>query len=751
MVLNKDELMVQKQVWLITGISYLRSCFSEIKMSRDELCIQHVQYDWTMIDPGGVDPVHTYNILKDNFGSSPVRPAGGDEYSVHEFKLDIHFEPLRITFGNGVSWMRRIPLDSDKNVDLLSICNSAAPFKVKIVSVGSDTFDIIIEQNHMQLKLCFHPCKRLIISSGDISDVDGLYALAKYANTGADVLFVMNYPAYVGTGPDNDVGILSPGEGYEYGVESYLAAFDGGFDASGKKTEKYLKYKELVDEKYADIVDISSRVKQMFTDLAFKMVSDIWCDVNVSGKGKLFFCVGGVNSFNPFAKSSLKNEMYVYSDYFESIKALPSCKEGVLFDDSGCECGMSISNYVGDHRDIYIDFNGSMAFLDRNWINALNACKNVIRGAFVMGGVFSYAEPCTLPRIEGVLNRFSCATMNQLYHPERTALFFRTMQALGVILFVVSNNAVGTQETFEDPEKKKKTDIGWERFFDMNLKTGNFLSSLDGSDSILKSLARVYYNSKYNPPRRAFDFYTAVALVARMSALDIGEDEFLFFDNKFGIALISGKRTWREAVADYSEHIDTSVRPNDIPFIMAKKMNLSLELMTLNSDVMCDNPISIRNIAFNDTVGAPLRVSVVRRFKIQDVGCWQILSNPRYVDLFKRLTDHDLNTVETISLTVVLRESLDRVSVQFKNGLKLNSDIPVDPGGSGSGISYTADWREFIKYYDESHQISIARFKSFYSDSCELELESKGNLVEMVALGGDNFSPVKTVTVSFKL
>ncbi len=39
--------------------------------------------------------------------------------------------------------------------------------------------------------------KNLIISSGDISDVDGFYALACYAKTGSDVLFVMNYPAYV--------------------------------------------------------------------------------------------------------------------------------------------------------------------------------------------------------------------------------------------------------------------------------------------------------------------------------------------------------------------------------------------------------------------------------------------------------------------------------------------------------------------------------------------------------------------------
>ncbi len=34
--------------------------------------------------------------------------------------------------------------------------------------------------------------------SGIVSDVDGFLALAEYAKTGSDVLFIMNYPAYVG-------------------------------------------------------------------------------------------------------------------------------------------------------------------------------------------------------------------------------------------------------------------------------------------------------------------------------------------------------------------------------------------------------------------------------------------------------------------------------------------------------------------------------------------------------------------------
>jgi hypothetical protein len=94
--------------------------------------------------------------------------------------------------------------------------------------------------------------RTLIISSGDISDVDGFFALAEYSKvflnaacaalcclnlnestcprplsafdsvfcppkTGADVFFVMNYPAYVGEeNKDDSYHIHQPGLGYKY-------------------------------------------------------------------------------------------------------------------------------------------------------------------------------------------------------------------------------------------------------------------------------------------------------------------------------------------------------------------------------------------------------------------------------------------------------------------------------------------------------------------------------------------------------
>ena len=67
--------------------------------------------------------------------------------------------------------------------------------------------------------------RKLIISTGDVSDIDGLLALAEYARTGSDVLFITNYPAYVGV-EENDVDASyaesNPGLGYRYSAKEVL-------------------------------------------------------------------------------------------------------------------------------------------------------------------------------------------------------------------------------------------------------------------------------------------------------------------------------------------------------------------------------------------------------------------------------------------------------------------------------------------------------------------------------------------------
>jgi hypothetical protein len=64
------------------------------------------------------------------------------------------------------------------------------------------------------------PDRDLVVSSG------GFLALAEYGKAGADVLVVVNYPAYVGIGEDQDEGgyaAANPGLGYRYSAGQVLA------------------------------------------------------------------------------------------------------------------------------------------------------------------------------------------------------------------------------------------------------------------------------------------------------------------------------------------------------------------------------------------------------------------------------------------------------------------------------------------------------------------------------------------------
>jgi len=147
---------------------------------------------------------------------------------------------------------------------------------------------------------------------------------------------------------------------------------------------------------------------------------------------------------------------------------------------------------------------------------------------------------------------------------------------------------------------------------------------------------------------------------------------------------------------------------------------------------------SVKNVRQND-----------RTFVIRDIDCYAIERDPLYVTQFADMTGNNLLEVSSITLTVVFSSHLREVSIEFGNGLKLYADILTRATGRSRGISYTDDWREFIKYYDESNTTLEARFKSYVSDRCELELKSTGNFVNMNAEGGNAFHPVKLVVASF--
>ena len=388
----------------------------------------------------------------------------------------------------------------------------------------------------------------LIITTGDVSDIDGFLALAEYSKTGSDVMFIMNYPAYIAV---NEAAVdlaydeSNPGLGFKYNAKVVL----------GRK-EKFPVpdgYNVFLEKYRLGNNDDNEVMKSALTDLAFEMAVGIWKEGPAS-RGQLYFCVGGINSINPFSESAIKNEVMVYHSLIEPRDSPLTTKQGLTYDQEGDLCHVDFKKYA----EIYMDFNGSLAFWDDSWFHKLSDSCVVqkIRGVFIMGGVLSDKDPVTMPSIPKVLNRFSSATMNQLYHPQNAADFFSFLQLYKIPSYVVTNNAVGDITTFKDDEKTK-TFAGVELFLKSNGLTGNFLGRL----------AQAHYESVFNPPRKPFDYYTAFALTSamgdKMERLRTSDSKMFYYSNVYGISVVSSHDTWQAARDEYVSHINTRPTTDD--------------------------------------------------------------------------------------------------------------------------------------------------------------------------------------------
>jgi hypothetical protein len=220
-----------------------------------------------------------------------------------------------------------------------------------------------------------------------------------------------------------------------------------------------------------------------------------------------------------------------------------------------------------------------MAFFNDEWKKTLNDINEKIKTCFIMGGVYSDKAPKTMPSIPGVINRFSCATMNQLYHPQRTQQFFDFLDQNMIKTFVVSNNAV--HDLAVKGADGKASDNGWMSFLKSNgINTG-----------FLTQIARVYYNSAYNPPRKAFDFYTALALCRySIGLVPTKTPKRLFYDDTYGISLLGTRQTFADAVAEYKQHIDMLPDKDGAPFVLNKKLTFVQEL-----NIMATIPLTSTN------------------------------------------------------------------------------------------------------------------------------------------------------------
>ena len=426
--------------------------------------------------------------------------------------------------------------------------------------------------------------RKLIISTGDISDVDGFFALAEYAKTGQDVLFIMNYPNYVQKETATYEECVT-GLGFVYDADTYRTESERSIvEKVGSNSPSFINYQTLLrryvpSNASATIAgNFNVEMKNALTDLAFFMAHRVWKEAG-GNPVKLFFCIGGVNSVNPFAASQLKNELFVYADVIMrgNAKKLGNLKEGSIINNEGTSIRdgrQEIKQFIDSYQELYIDFNGSMAFFDTEWASCLTRAlsKNAVRGVFVAGGVYSDQEAKTMPSIEGQLNRFSCATMNQLYHPCNTYKFFDLMHTFNANVVMITNNQVDSIET---KDGDIKTDDGWKAFLSSNKISSDFMISISNA----------YYNSIYNPPRKPFDFYTARALVAVLNGtVLITRKRTLHYNSVYGSVIVGRfQSSWKSALKEYIDGIDTQPKDGDSGFIKNKKKKFVEEIELLKT------------------------------------------------------------------------------------------------------------------------------------------------------------------------
>ena len=109
--------------------------------------------------------------------------------------------------------------------------------------------------------------------------------------------------------------------------------------------------------------------------------------------------------------------------------------------------------------------------------------------------------------------------------------------------------------------------------------------SLSGGRGQLRKLAEAYYTSAYNPPRKAFDFYTASALTRFMRSKDLFSLSRLrlFFSGEYGLTLVSQQETWEASLKSYVSRIDTRADPGDSDFVRTKKEYFEREISTMRT------------------------------------------------------------------------------------------------------------------------------------------------------------------------
>jgi hypothetical protein len=408
---------------------------------------------------------------------------------------------------------------------------------------------------------------------GDLSDIDGFMALPLYKATGADVMFIMNYPAYLACDDDTVNGRSFEGRGFNYGVKNYVAALDAKIGTrkgvlnkgNGKQTPLTPNYLELKD-KYKLASPSPSGMWRCLMDTAYVLCKKVWeSTTSTNPAQKLYFVDGGINTVNPF---SADWSNFLPAIYYDDVTQLNGMFSGANLPSEQYQKRVNAQhqvfaveeaktqlvdtpydNIIAEYDSVFMDMNGSAAFYEAGVFRD-EKFKGKIKGLHVMGGVNAEDAPQTIPPNENV-NRFTGATMNQVYAPEKALDLLRDLSfhvytyknasgenRLAKLPIVVTSN--NTVNNFPNVKAFPANGDAYTLLYKNLFYTGR-VSLSRNSDAILQGLANKFYsNQVFSTRPKPYDMFSALSLVTQLTRGVVDSPESnLYFNSDYGLSYIT--------------------------------------------------------------------------------------------------------------------------------------------------------------------------------------------------------------------
>ena len=131
-------------------------------------------------------------------------------------------------------------------------------------------------------------------------------------------------------------------------------------------------------------LEANKRMKGALTDIGFALTRRVWEDLAPAGdRGSYSFCIGGVNAIIAFSAKYSKNEILYFLDHVPEDTPLLPPEEGVHYDRDGKRLPQPD---LAQYDEIYMDFNGSMAFFNEEWRLRLSDAKVVEKVLLIISG-----------------------------------------------------------------------------------------------------------------------------------------------------------------------------------------------------------------------------------------------------------------------------------------------------------------------------------------------------------------------------